>query len=193
MSSADPATQPDPIALTRRWLEYAVIGLNLCPFAKAVYAKQQVHFVLSDADSPEALLEDLIAELIRLRDADPQSIDTTLLIHPHALMNFLDYNDFLETADDAVAALDLEGVLQVASFHPDYQFAGTAADDVGNCSNRAPFPTLHLLREDSISRAVAAFPEVDAIVERNLITLEKLGLEGWRQLMNTPHDETDAR
>ncbi|MEO7478490.1 MAG: DUF1415 domain-containing protein, partial [Lysobacteraceae bacterium] len=147
-------TDNDPIAATRRWLERAVIGLNLCPFAKAVYAKQQVRFVVSDATTTEALLEVLITELLLLRDADPQTIDTTLLIHPHVLTGFLDYNDFLEVADEAVAELDLEGIIQVASFHPDYQFAGTAPDDVSNCSNRSPFPTLHLLREDSITRAV---------------------------------------
>ena len=173
----------DPIAATRHWLERAVIGLNLCPFAKAVYAREQVRFVVTDATTPEALLASLIAELLLLRDADPQAIDTTLLIHPHALADFLDYNDFLEVADDAIAELHLEGIIQVASFHPDYQFAGTAPDDIGNCSNRSPFPTLHLLREDSVSRAVQAFPDADAIVDRNIATLEKLGRDGWERLM----------
>ena len=173
----------DPIALTRRWVERVVIGLGLCPFAKAVYARQQVRFVLSDATTAEALLESLVAELRCLRDADPQVVDTTLLIHPHALTDFVDYNDFLEIADEAVATLDLEGVIQVASFHPDYRFAGTAPDDMGNCSNRSPFPTLHLLREDSVSRAVDVFPDADAIVERNIATLEKLGRDGWERLM----------
>lgn len=179
-------TDNDPIAATRRWLERAVIGLNLCPFAKAVYAKQQVRFVVSDATTTEALLEVLITELLLLRDADPQTIDTTLLIHPHVLTGFLDYNDFLEVADEAVAELDLEGIIQVASFHPDYQFAGTAPDDVSNCSNRSPFPTLHLLREDSITRAVEVFPDADAIIDRNIGTLEKLGRDGWDGLMATP-------
>jgi len=172
----------DPIELTRRWLERAVIGLNLCPFAKAVYVKQQVRFVLSDATTPEALLEQLAEELVLLRDADPEAIDTTLIVHPDVLSDFLDYNDFLDNADAAVEALDLQGVLQVASFHPDYRFAGSAPDDIGNYTNRAPFPTLHLLREASVDRAVEAFPDADAIVERNLRTLDELGHAGWRKL-----------
>ncbi|HZV37766.1 MAG TPA: DUF1415 domain-containing protein [Pseudoxanthomonas sp.] len=172
----------DPIELTRRWLERAVIGLNLCPFAKAVYVKQQVRFVLSDATAPEALLEQLAEELVLLRDADPEAIDTTLIVHPDVLSDFLDYNDFLDNADAAVEALDLQGVLQVASFHPDYRFAGSAPDDIGNYTNRAPFPTLHLLREASVDRAVEAFPDADAIVERNLRTLDELGHAGWRKL-----------
>ena len=173
---------PDPIELTRRWLERAVIGLNLCPFAKAVYIKQQVRFVLSDATTPEALLEQLAEELLLLRDADPEQVDTTLIVHPQVLQDFLDYNDFLDNADAAVEALDLAGVLQVASFHPQYQFAGTAPEDIGNYSNRSPFPTLHLLREASIDRAVEAFPDADAIVQRNLRTLEELGHAGWDRL-----------
>jgi uncharacterized protein len=174
----------NPLALTRRWLERAVIGLNLCPFAKAVHAKGQIRFVLSEATTPEALLEELVAELIWLRDADPQSTETTLLVHPRVLNDFLDYNDFLDAADAAVEALDLEGVLQVASFHPDYQFAGTAPDDIGNYSNRSPFPTLHLLREASVSRAVDTFPDADGIIDRNLATLEKLGEQAWRDLLS---------
>jgi hypothetical protein len=173
----------DPIAATRRWLERAVIGLNLCPFAKAVYAREQVRFVLSPATTREALLEDLGAELLYLRDTPAELVDTTLLVHPQVLGDFLDYNDFLDAADALVAELELEGVLQVASFHPHYQFAGTAPDDIGNCTNRAPYPTLHLLREDSVSRAVAAFPDPDAIVERNLETLQELGADGWRRLL----------
>lgn len=177
-----PASPHDPIELTRRWLKRAVIGLNLCPFAKAVHTKKQVRFVLSDATTPEALLEQLAEELVLLRDADPEDIDTTLIVHPEVLTDFLDYNDFLDSADAAVEALDLQGVLQVASFHPDYRFAGTAPDDIGNCTNRSPFPTLHLLRESSVERAVEAFPDPDEIVERNLRTLDALGHAGWRKL-----------
>ena len=172
----------DPIAATRQWLERAVIGLNLCPFAKAVHVKQQVRFVLSDASTPEALLEQLAEELLLLRDTPADEVDTTLLVHPDVLQDFLDYNDFLDNADAAVEALDLGGILQVASFHPDYQFAGTAPQDISNYTNRAPDPTLHLLREDSVSRAVAAFPEADSIVDRNIETLDRLGIEGWRKL-----------
>lgn len=173
----------DPVAETRRWIERAVIGLNLCPFAKAVYVKEQVRFVLSDASTPEALLEELVEELLLLRDTAADQIDTTLIIHPDVLTDFLDYNDFLDNADAAVEALDLQGILQVASFHPDYQFAGAAPDDIGHYTNRSPFPTLHLLREDSVERAVAAFPDPDVIVERNLQTLQKLGHAGWRALL----------
>ena len=176
--------QEDPIAATRLWLERAVIGLNLCPFAKAVHAKGQVRWVLSDAQTPEALLETLGTELLLLRDTSPEEIDTTLIVHPRVLGDFLDYNDFLEDADALVAGLELEGVLQVASFHPRYQFAGTDADDVENFTNRSPHPTLHLLREDSVSRAVEAFPDPDAIVDRNIETLRRLGRDGWRALFD---------
>ena len=178
------ATGDDPVAITRRWLERAVIGLNLCPFAKAVVAKKQVRFVLSDATTPEALLAELGEELLRLRDTPAEQIDTTLLIHPQVLGDFLDYNDFLDDADALVEALALDGVLQVASFHPDYQFAGSAPDDVENFTNRAPYPILHLLREDSVARAMAAFPDPDAIVERNIETLRGIGVDGWKKLLD---------
>jgi hypothetical protein len=176
-------TALDPVAATRRWLERAVIGLNLCPFAKAVYVKQQVRFVLSEAATADALLDELVAELSHLAATDPATTDTTLLIHPRVLTDFLDYNDFLDQADAAVAALGLEGEIQVASFHPQYQFAGTAPDDVSNCTNRSPYPTLHLLREASIDRAVAAYPDPDVIVQRNIETLEQLGSDGWDRLL----------
>ncbi|MFT4256832.1 MAG: DUF1415 domain-containing protein [Pseudoxanthomonas sp.] len=171
------------LADTCRWLERAVIGLNLCPFAKAVYVKQQVRIVVSDATTPEALLEQLAEELLLLRDTPAAEIDTTLIVHPWVLQDFPDYNDFLDNADAAVAALELEGVLQVASFHPQYQFAGSDADDIENCTNRSPWPTLHLLREESIDRAVDAFPDPEVIVERNVETLRKLGHQGWRDLL----------
>lgn len=173
----------DPITATRRWLERAVIGLNLCPFAKAVHVKQQIRFVLSTATTAEALLEDLACELLLLHRTGPEQTDTTLLVHPHVLGDFLDYNDFLDQADAAVDALGLEGEIQVASFHPGYRFAGTHPDDPGNCTNRSPYPTLHLLREASVERAVATYPDPDAIVERNLDTLEKLGADGYRRLL----------
>ena len=168
----------------RRWLERAVIGLNLCPFAKAVYAKEQVRIVISDASTASALLEQLGEELVLLRDTPATQTDTTLLVHPQVLGDFLDYNDFLDTADALVEALQLEGVLQVASFHPDYQFAGTAPDDAENLTNRAPYPCLHLLREDSVARAVAAYPEPDSIIERNIKTMQALGAEGFAALLN---------
>jgi len=176
----------DPIEDTRRWLERAVIGLNLCPFAKAVVNKGQVHMVLSEARDEAALLAELGEELVRLRDTPAAEVDTTLIVHPHVLSDFLDYNDFLETADALVEELDLDGVLQVASFHPQYRFAGSEPDDIANFTNRSPWPTLHLLREDSVSRAVEAFPDPDEIVQRNVETLEKLGPDGWRELFKDP-------
>ncbi|MBW8878091.1 MAG: DUF1415 domain-containing protein [Acidobacteria bacterium] len=175
-------TAEEIIAITRQWLEKAVIGLNLCPFAKAVYIKDQIRYVVSEAESPEALLTELAVELQALVAADPAAIDTTLLIHPQALTDFLDYNDFLGVADAAVADLGLEGVLQIASFHPQYQFAGTATDDVENYTNRSPYPMLHLLREASVERAVAAFPDAAQIYEKNMATLRLLGHEGWSRL-----------
>ena len=170
------------LAETRGWLEKAVIGLNLCPFAKAVHVKQQIRWVLSDATTPEALLDELLRELQHLAEADPERVDTTLLIHPQVLQDFHDFNDFLGAADAALEELGLDGVLQIASFHPQFQFECTAADDIGNFSNRSPHPTLHLLREDSIERAVDAFPDAADIYERNIQTLERLGHAGWRQL-----------
>lgn len=171
------------ISVTQHWLEHAVIGLNLCPFAKAVQVKQQIRWVESTARDAQGLLDDLVQELQFLAAADPEAVDTTLLIHPQALTDFLDYNEFLDIADAAVEKLGLDGVLQVASFHPDYQFEGTSPGDVENLSNRSPYPMLHLLREDSIARAVAAYPDAAAIYERNIDTLRQLGAHGWRQLM----------
>jgi uncharacterized protein len=170
---------------TQDWLEKAVIGLNLCPFAKAVHTKNQIRWVCSATTSAEDLLGELIDEMRWLAAADPEAVDTTLLVHPHVLTDFLDYNDFLGVADAALEELKLDGVLQIASFHPQFQFAGTKPDDMGNCSNRSPFPTLHLLREDSVEKAVAAFPQAEAIFEKNLQTLNKLGQPGWDRLMRT--------
>ncbi|RTL30907.1 MAG: DUF1415 domain-containing protein [Burkholderiales bacterium] len=170
------------IADTETWLTRAVIGLNLCPFAKAVHVKKQIRYKVSDATEPEALLEDLVAELTLLRDADPAEIDTTLLVHPAVLTDFMDYNDFLDVVDAALEELELDGVVQVASFHPDYQFDGTEPDDIDNYSNRSPYPTLHLIRESSLAQAVAAIPDAADIYEANIETLRKLGHEGWKKL-----------
>jgi hypothetical protein len=160
----------------------AVIGLNLCPFAKAVEVKRQVRYVVTDAASPEALRERLCAEIRLLAAAPPAEIETTLLIHPGTLTDFGEFNDFLAVAEAAIAELGCEGVLQVASFHPQYQFAGTSADDVSNATNRSPYPTLHLLREESITRAVAGFPQTESIFEANIRTMQALGAEGWAEL-----------
>jgi len=170
------------IAETRAWVQRAVVGLNLCPFAKAPLAKGQIRFVVCESDDPRLLLDALIAQMRALVAADPAGVETTLLIHPNALVDFAEFNDFLDAADAALEELDLEGVLQVASFHPNYQFADAAADDLGNATNRSPYPTLHLLREASVERAVAAFPEAEAIYEANIATLEALGADGWAQL-----------
>ncbi len=170
------------ISATLQWLETAVIGLNLCPFAKAVHVKKQIRYVVSAASTPEALLDDLMNELRTLQEADPDKIDTTLLIHPYVLTDFLDFNDFLDTVDIALAEPEFNDEFQVASLHPHYQFAGTAPDDIENYTNRSPYPTLHLLREASVDRAVAAFPDADKIADNNVETLKKLGCEGWKRL-----------
>ena len=167
---------------TVRWLEKAVIGLNLCPFAKGVHVKGQIHYAVSDASDAEGVAEALHRELEGLAEANADKRDTTLLILPHALQDFLDFNDFLEIADAMIEELDLGGILQVASFHPQFQFDGTDVDDVTNCTNRAPYPVLHLLREDSIDKAVEVFPEAESIFERNMETLESIGIEGWLDL-----------
>ena len=180
---SSPAIDRDAVvAETVTWVEKAVIGLNLCPFAKAVHVKQQIRYVVCDADTPEALLEKLMEELQYLADADPEKVDTTMLIHPNVLTDFEDYNEFLDVADAALEELELDGELQVASFHPDYQFADTHKNDIDNYTNRSPFPVLHLLRESSIDRAVAAYPEASAIFERNIATMRDLGLNGWNRL-----------
>ena len=182
MHGDEPLADEAVVAAMREWLEKAVIGLNLCPFAKAVHVKRQIRYVVSQAETEEALIEDLLHELQLLASADPGDIETTLLVHPRVLGDFLDYNDFLDVADAAVEELGLDGVLQVASFHPQYQFADSDADDMANYSNRAPYPTLHLLREDSVDRAVAAFPEADRIYEANIEALRALGPDGWKKL-----------
>jgi hypothetical protein len=171
---------------TRNWLERAVIGLNLCPFAKAVHVKGKVHYAVSEATDPLQLLADLGAELDALVALDAGERETTLLMAPQCLADFLDFNDFLESAERLLRKRGLEGVIQLASFHPTYQFAGTGLDDIENYTNRSPYPTLHLLREDSIERAVEAIPEPDAIYEANIETLRKLGPQGWAALRVGP-------
>ena len=195
-TAADAAPDGVPAALaiaeTRAWVRRAVIGLNLCPFARAVDVKDQIRYVFSDATDAETLLATLVVELQRLADTDPEVVDTTMVIHPRVFTDFEDFNDFLELADAAVEDLDLDGVLQVASFHPRFQFADTEPDDVTNATNRSPYPTLHLLREDSVDRAVAAFPEAEAIFERNMATLEKLGPQGWAAVRKSWEDDAAA-
>ena len=178
---------------TVRWLERAVIGLNLCPFAKGVHAKGQIHYAVSSATDPEELLQELERELKALAETAPEVRDTTLLIAPGFMPDFLDFNGFLARTDKLLRKLKLQGELQIASFHPQFQFAGTSAEDVTNCTNRAPYPTLHLLREASIDRAVEVFPEAEDIFERNMEVLEHLGLKGWRALDVGAHSNGNGK
>ena len=180
---------------TRTWVQKAVIGLNLCPFANATVKKQRLRIQVSHATEPLALLDELRAELKRLLDTDETKLETTLLVCPDTLADFLDFNDFLDTADALLDELDLHGTFQIASFHPHYQFAGSSADDIENATNQSPWPTLHLLRETSIDRAVAAWgDDTDRIYENNMARLRAMGPDGWRQLKNQwqPDAGTDA-
>lgn len=170
------------MAETRAWVDRMVIGLNLCPFAKAVQVRGQVRYVVSEATDVDGLLDELRDEMDRLATTEPALVDTTLLIHPQLLNDFLDYNEFLGAAEEMLVQLGHEGVLQLASFHPQFQFAGTAADDVTNATNRSPYPTLHLLREASVDRAVDAFPDAGVIYEKNMRTMQELGAEGFAAL-----------
>ncbi len=169
---------------TRRWLENVVIGLNLCPFAGAPWRQGRIRFEVSEATTQQQLAEDLSDELLALQASDPAERETTLLIHPRVLGDFLDYNDFLDVADRLLVGLELDGTIQVASFHPDYRFADSQPSDAANCTNRSPYPMLHLLRESSIEAATAGMADPDTIFERNIRTLRHLGVDGWTDLMN---------
>lgn len=182
-SDLEPAAEARVVEAVVQWLQRAVIGLNLCPFARAPYTHGRVRMRVSRARDTDALLVDLAEELQTLHAADPAVIETTLLIHPEVLEDFFEYNDFLDVADACLQELALDGELQIASFHPDYQFADTTANAIENCTNRSPYPILHLLRETSIERAVASMPDTGDIYRRNIETLRKLGLDGWRALM----------
>ena len=169
------------VQVTRKWVEDVVVGYNLCPFAKRELVRDRVRFVVSEADNEDSLLQVLQTELLRL-DVEPET-ETTLLIHPHVLQSFADYNEFLGAADGLLTYLDLEGVYQIASFHPDYQFADTAPDAAENYTNRSPFPMLHLLREASLEAAIDSHPDVDGIPERNIDLMNKLGAEKMREIL----------
>ncbi|PMS20925.1 DUF1415 domain-containing protein [Trinickia dabaoshanensis] len=179
-------TADDVLAATRHWLVRAVIGLNLCPFAKGVHTKRQIRYVVSEACDPEGMLTVLETELKALAEADPESVDTTLLVFPRAFADFLEFNDALFFAERLLGQLRLDGELQIASFHPHYRFEGTQPEDIENYTNRAPYPILHLLREASVERAAQAFPDAADIYERNQETMRRLGHEGWHQWMDTP-------
>ena len=179
---SDIPAEAQVIADTRLWLERAVIGLNLCPFARAEYVRNRIAFRVTEAMTPEALLTELEVALRELMAVEPSKIETTLLIHPRVLQDFLDYNEFLGEANALLSRMDLEGVVQIASFHPRYQFAGEDPGDMSHFTNRSPFPMLHLLREASIERAVGNGEDAATIVARNLKTVRGLGPEGWRRL-----------
>ncbi len=183
MQAVGPMTNDErEIAETRASVDRVVIG-RTCARLPRRCRSRAVRYVLSPATDPAALLADLTAELERLADVPARTgWKLTLLIHPQALVDFAEYNDFLEVAEDTVAELELDGIIQIASFHPHYQFAGTEPDDIENATNRSPWPTLHLIREDSIDRAVQAFPEAEAIYETNIETLRRLGPAGWAEL-----------
>jgi hypothetical protein len=170
------------VDITRRWVEHAVIGLNLCPFAKAVNAKGQIYYAVSQARSTEELLDDLRRELAALAECEPAARETTLLIAPHCLYDFLEFNAALARAERLLARARWAGIFQLASFHPRYQFADTDENDITNFTNRSPYPILQLLREASVARAVGVFPETQSIYETNMETLRKLGLQGWNAL-----------
>ncbi|GAA4329173.1 DUF1415 domain-containing protein [Variovorax defluvii] len=187
MSPTKPVPVEQALKDTQRWLERAVIGLNLCPFAKAVHVRGQIHYAVYEEAEEGGLLDALLGEAHALADCDAAERDTTLLIAPNTLTDFLDFNDFTARAERRLARAGFDGQLQLASFHPCFQFAGAEIDDITNATNRAPYPTLHLLREESVSRAVEAFPEAEAIFGRNIETLERLGHEGWAALGVGPH------
>ena len=183
-SGGDDAAAGDAqiIAATRRWVERAVIGLNLCPFARASFVQQRIRFQVSHARDADALVADLLDEAAMLAGSDPTSVETSLLVHPYVFSDFLDYNDFLDVADALLLEMELDGILQIASFHPQYRFADTDAEAPENRTNRAPYPTLHLLRESSVEQATLALPDTDAIFRRNIETLRTLGDAGWEAL-----------
>lgn len=181
-ATPQPPSDAQAIAATQHWIERAVIGLGLCPFARTPVAQQRVRYRVSAARDTQTLAADLREEAQRLIAADPQQIETTVLIHPHVLGDFLDYNDFLDVAEATLAALGLDADLQIASFHPHYQFGDAEADAVENCTNRSPYPILHLLRADGVAAAIESVREPEAIYRRNIQTLRRLGRAGWDAL-----------
>jgi len=176
----------------QRWVERVVVAHNLCPFARRELESGAVRFCVTDTEDEAQLLLVLADELERL-NREP-AIATTLLIHPRVLQDFLDFNQFLGACDELLIQASLDGVYQIASFHPDYQFAGTQAEDAENYSNRAPYPMLHILREDSVARAAAGHPDVEGIPDRNIALLNQLGREHlqevWQGCFEEPENET---
>lgn len=183
--------ETEVISATRKWVEDVVVGYNLCPFAKRELVRNRLRFVVSEAETEDELLQALHSELQRLED-EPE-IETTLLIHPGVLQDFGPYNEFLDAADGLLAYLDMEGVYQIASFHPDYRFAGTEPDAAENYTNRSPFPMLHLLREASLEAAIDSYPDVDGIPQRNIELMNELGSEKMRSILRSCLDESTRK
>jgi len=186
-----PLNRDEIIEAVRLWVERLVIGLNLCPFAKRELMKERIRFSVSDAKSEEHLLQDLQHEL-ELLDQD-DTIETTLLIHPQVLTDFYDYNQFLDLADDLLLQMQLEGKFQIASFHPRYQFGGTQPNDVENYTNRSPYPMLHLIREDSLEKAIESHPDSDQIPQRNIDLMQDMGPEKLSALLQSCFDDAEAK
>jgi hypothetical protein len=174
-------TDESVISSVRQWVESVVVDLNLCPFAKRELVKSRVRFAVTEVSTEGQLLIALQAEL-ELLNNEP-SVETTLLIHPNVLQSFYDYNQFLNYVDGLLAQLKLEGIYQVASFHPDYQFADTDPSDVENYTNRSPYQMLHLIREESLELAIASYPDVDDIPERNKKLMKSLGEDKLTKLL----------
>jgi len=165
-----------------------VIGLNLCPFARSEWERNSVRIHVTQADTAESLLETLAAELTYLLDHD--KLETTLVCHPCVLTEFEDYNQFLDATDAVLLEMKLDGVIQIASFHPDYRFYGTEPDDMDNYTNRSPYPMLHLLREDSVEAAIEWHPDAEGIPDSNIKRLNKLGLEKIQGLLSACREDS---
>ena len=179
------------VLATRRWIETVVIEHNLCPFAKREFEADRVRIAAVPATTESELVEALVNELLLL--SDTSTIETTLVVHPNVLTDFMDYNQFLDIADELLRRMNLEGVIQVASFHPDYQFEGTTPDDPCNYTNRSPYPMLHLLREASLEKAIAATPDIDEIPGRNVETMNRLGTMVLREMFEACISDSSAR
>jgi len=171
------------LEITRNWVEKIVIGLNFCPFAKPVFIKNQIKFVLSEAKNPDELTKDFLEELNFLTGIEGDDTETTIVIHPFVLEDFVDYLDYVDYANDLVYQAGLEGTFQVASFHPDYQFEATEPTDIENYTNRSPVQMLHILREDTLEKAIKTYPNVEDIPSNNIAKLKEIGLDGLQKLM----------
>jgi uncharacterized protein len=177
------------IQITKKWIETFVLGLNLCPFARHPYKYDKIRYVIFEGDDVKVLSDLITTEMALLDDTTPAILETTVII---ALNGFADFEDYLSTLFDADALLeelDYEGVYQLASFHPDYKFEGSESEDVTNYTNRSPYPMFHLLREDSVTRALDAFPEVGDILAQNQETMTKLGLTKVKKMLDDVHRE----